>query len=359
MPIVVNSNTTATTSSFNLASAISALRKSLASLRSGKRIDSPADDAGEQSLADNIHSWINRPGAVRQNIQNGLSYLQVQGGSLETIGSMLSRIAEFRTMASVATENLVELENYSKEFIELHQELQQTPRDNFNGVSLFCSDSRLEGITTLPPNTNQGIYEMFCIAPTIEAGGLFHYSYSFARHDSEHATDSVVPISLTSTHILKVTAQANHYDVIWDQDSGVSDTTNGSHNFSPILHNINCDTSSDNLLASTCIQVGGNVVPEDFPCSSMTVPTTQTTYFPEKPTNQCIENGAEQSKLFVASNFLTQNQVYFKSAHGRIMDVDSALESSKKPWSNILYHSSISLVTHANQSTSVALQILG
>ena len=118
MPIVVNSNTTATTSSFNLASAISALRKSLASLRSGKRIDSPADDAGEQSLADNIHSWINRPRAVRQNIQNGLSYLQVQGGSLETIGSMLSRIAEFRTMASVATENLVELENYSKEFID-------------------------------------------------------------------------------------------------------------------------------------------------------------------------------------------------------------------------------------------------
>ena len=42
MPIVVNTNSSATTASFNLSSANDALRKSLARLSSGKRIVSPS-----------------------------------------------------------------------------------------------------------------------------------------------------------------------------------------------------------------------------------------------------------------------------------------------------------------------------
>ena len=51
MPIVVNSNSTATIASFNLSSASDALRKSLNRLSSGNRIVSPADDAGGLSVA--------------------------------------------------------------------------------------------------------------------------------------------------------------------------------------------------------------------------------------------------------------------------------------------------------------------
>ena len=51
MPIVVNSNTTATIASFNLSHANDSLRKSLARLSSGKRIVSPADDAGGMAVA--------------------------------------------------------------------------------------------------------------------------------------------------------------------------------------------------------------------------------------------------------------------------------------------------------------------
>ena len=47
MPIVVNTNVSATTASFNLSRANDALRKSLSRLSSGKRIVSPADDAGD------------------------------------------------------------------------------------------------------------------------------------------------------------------------------------------------------------------------------------------------------------------------------------------------------------------------
>ena len=51
MPIVVNSNSTATVASFNLSAANNALRKSLNRLSSGKPGVSPADDAGGLSVA--------------------------------------------------------------------------------------------------------------------------------------------------------------------------------------------------------------------------------------------------------------------------------------------------------------------
>ena len=50
MPVVVNSNATATASSFNLSRANDALRKSLERLSTGKRINSAADDAGGYQL---------------------------------------------------------------------------------------------------------------------------------------------------------------------------------------------------------------------------------------------------------------------------------------------------------------------
>ena len=125
MPIVVNTNSSATTASFNLSSANDALRKSLARLSSGKRIVSPADDAGGMAVAYKMASKLKRTEAVRSNVQNGISYLQVQDGALTSVAKILDRMAELRTMAQDVTKNTQDIENYSKEFIELQRQLQQ------------------------------------------------------------------------------------------------------------------------------------------------------------------------------------------------------------------------------------------
>ncbi|MEC8461969.1 MAG: flagellin, partial [Pseudomonadota bacterium] len=67
MPIVVNSNASATAASFNLSHANDALRKSLERLSSGKRINSAADDAGGLAVAYKLDSRINRTNALIQN----------------------------------------------------------------------------------------------------------------------------------------------------------------------------------------------------------------------------------------------------------------------------------------------------
>ena len=60
MPIVVNSNASATQASFNLSRANDSLQKSLARLSSGNRINSPADDAGGLAVAYKLNSKLNR-----------------------------------------------------------------------------------------------------------------------------------------------------------------------------------------------------------------------------------------------------------------------------------------------------------
>ncbi len=150
MPIVVNTNSSATIASFNLSSANDALRKSLARLSSGKRIVSPADDAGGLAVAYKMASKLNRTEAVRSNVQNGISYLQVQDGALTSVGKILDRMAELRTMAQDVTKNTQDVENYSKEFIELQRQLNQLKNDTFNGMSLFTHSGALAVMT--PPD---------------------------------------------------------------------------------------------------------------------------------------------------------------------------------------------------------------
>ena len=139
MPIVVNSNSSATAASFNLSRANDALRKSLERLSSGKRINGAADDAGGLSVAYKLDSRINRTNALIQNSQNALSFLQVQDSALSTVGSIVDRMAELRTMAQDITKNTGDIENYSKEFIELQSQLSQIRNEKFNGISLFAS----------------------------------------------------------------------------------------------------------------------------------------------------------------------------------------------------------------------------
>ena len=71
------------------------------------------------------------------------------------------------------------------------------------------------------------------------------------------------------------------------------------------------------------------------------------------------ENGAEQNRLNVSTELLMQNQTNLEAAHGRIMDADIALESTRMARQNVLVQSSAAMLAQANQLTNIALQIIG
>jgi flagellin-like hook-associated protein FlgL len=138
MPIVLNTNSAATEATFNLSKANDNLRRSIARLSSGNRITKPTDDAGGLAVAYKLQSSVKRTEASLNNHQNALSFLQVQDGVLEAMGDIVDRMSELRTMAADVSKNAADVENYSKEFLELQDQLAQMKREKFNGVELFA-----------------------------------------------------------------------------------------------------------------------------------------------------------------------------------------------------------------------------
>ena len=149
MPITINTNSAATEATFNLSKANDNLRRSIARLSSGNRITRPTDDAGGLAVAYKLQSSVKRTEASLNNHQNALSFLQVQDGVLEAMGDIVDRMSELRTMAADVSKNTADVENYSKEFLELQDQLAQMKREKFNGVELFAVEAEEDDLKGL------------------------------------------------------------------------------------------------------------------------------------------------------------------------------------------------------------------
>ena len=363
MPIVVNSNSSATTASFNLSHANDSLRKSLARLSSGKRIVSPADDAGGLAVAYKLDSKLSRTEAARQNLQNGISYLQVQDGALTTVAKIVDRIAELRTMASDVTKNTQDVENYSKEFIELQRQLNQVRNEKFNGISLFSS-SQSPSVNT-PPDLRPQLDKT-----SIAVDDMGRTYQKFSRQILTTADGVVVDgnISLNVTniqHMLSLggidtrfikSSSATHINS--ERATGTGKVSINGQNIFINLGNVNNGNIND--FTGNKVSVANEIYTNDgFLKSIMFVSMGSFTDIIQRVADARAENGAEQSRLGMANELLIQNQTNLEAAHGRIMDADVALESSRFARQNVLVQSSAAMVAQANQLTNIALQILG
>ena len=325
MPIVVNSNASATQASFNLSRANDSLRKSLARLSSGNRINSPADDAGGLAVAYKLNSKLNRTEAVIQNSQNALSYLQVQDASLQTVGKVLDRMGELRTMAADITKNSGDIENYTKEFMELQSQLNQISRESFNGISLFSQTASASVTGSLDKGT--GTY--------LDADGNTVDTTTFSRqlitHPDGQATDGSISLNVVNLQfVLSVGSLAANGDAGGGYDLGNIDA--GNH-----------------ATGTT----GGYID------SILNVSVGQFTAAIEKLADARAENGAEQNRIMNSIDLLQTNMTNLEAAHGRIMDADIALESTRFARHNVLVQASAAMTAQANQLTNVALQLLG
>ena len=89
------------------------------------------------------------------------------------------------------------------------------------------------------------------------------------------------------------------------------------------------------------------------------VNVSQFTNIIERIADMRAENGAEQNRVLNTIDLLQSNLTNIEAAHGRIMDTDIALESTRFARHNILVQASAAMTAQANQLTNVALQLLG
>jgi flagellin len=339
MPIVVNTNAAATTAAFNLSKNHANLSKSLARLSSGNRITQPAEDAGGLAVAYKLDSSIKRTEAVLNNHQNALSYLQVQDGALETVGNIVSRMAELRTMAADVTKNSSDIANYSKEFQELQVQLQQMSKHKFNGISLFAINDSNSGSTGL---NNMGKLDFDLNTKYIfnnETGtrvslqNVQKYSVQLLTHPSGIGTDGSISLNVTNfQHMLTL-------------------VTTGT---SPDYEKLDLFGGNVSKTGVSIANIGGVNVIKNI----SDVDVYQFTHIIEKIADARAENGAEQNRVQKSYELQSTNLVNLEAAHGRIMDVDVALESTRFAKHNVLVQASASMTAQANQLTQVALTLL-
>ena len=147
MTLSVNTNTTASSSARMLNINHAQLQRSLTKLSTGKRINSPADDAGGLAVSMKMGAAIRRNTAVQNNVNNAISFLQTQDGALETFGNILERISELKMLHQDITKSASDKGNYTTEYKQLVAQLNNLKAEKFNSVTLFGATLAAVAIT--------------------------------------------------------------------------------------------------------------------------------------------------------------------------------------------------------------------
>ena len=243
-------------------------------------------------------------------------------------------------MAQDITKNSGDIENYSKEFVELQGQLNQISRETFNGISLFSdemsptrnasSDHDLTGISQAP---------LSIVAKTEDtsySGGGGVYADKFGRSLLTHQSG----VEANGSALLNVANLQYVLSIGSTVLGGVNNVDLGGLNSADDSHtaHIGADGFIDRIL--------------DVNVSQFTVAI-------ERLADLRAENGAEQNRVMNSIQMLQTNVTNLEAAHGRIMDADIALESTRFARQNVLVQASASMAAQANQMTNVALMLLG
>jgi flagellin len=312
MPLNINTNTAASSASYFLSKNNASLQKSLTRLSSGNRITQPADDAGGLAVSMKLSGTISRLSGVEKNIDNAISFLQVQDGVLNSAGQILDRMAELKALSQDVLKNDSDIANYNAEFQNLQVQLFQMSDTKFNGVSLFGA-----GATTIFGGTaQQDVTVSIFTSATGESGSL---------------------VSINKSMLLSaLTIQS------------------GDTNLSSVSH-----TSATN--AGAAGSAGNFTFAVSTSASAMTLDKVSVAVFTQALQNIATlraENGGSVSRLQFSKDAAVSQRTNLEAANGRIMDVDIASESTALAKYNILVQASASMLSQANTTSNVALMLL-
>jgi len=280
---------------------------------------------------------------VIQNVQNALSYLQIQDGNLETVGKVLDRMSELRTMAQDVTKNSSDIENYSKEFVELQGQLKQIKNETFNGISLFSSGTYSATNDPTIERADNALTDL--VSDPTDAIKFHKYSRTLYTHPGGQTNDGSISLNVVNLeHILQIGNLDQTNRPYWDSTNAVATATD-----------VNLGNVEDDQASAT----NNGLTADGFIKSILAVSVGAFTNAIEKLADARAENGAEQNRAMQVEGMLQASLVNLEAAHGRIMDADIALESTRFAKQNVLVQAGAAMTAQANQLTNVALSLLG
>ena len=307
MALSILSNQSASKAASSLHQSSKALQKSLTRLSSGKKINSPADDSGGLAVSMKLSSAIGRNKSVISNIQNALSFAEVQDGALGSSAKIIDRMSELKTLSTDAIKSASDIENYNVEFKALQEQLHSITTEKFNGISLFGRGAQAGGVD-------------------LAFGGATSVDVSVFTTDQGSAGAAV----MLSKELLLSALTFNNNGV-----AAVSNLAFGDANTITIANDK--DTTKIEITALSIANFTKAI---------------------ENISSMRASNGASMARLQLGEDHARLTKANLEAANSRIMDVDVAEESTRFAKYNILTQASAAMLSQANQASSTALLLL-
>ena len=318
MTLTISNNSAVASASYYLDKNQQALQMTIKRLASGKRIVSPNEDPGTLSVTMKLNAAVNRLSGAKNNVQNGISFVEVQDGVLETVGRIVGRMAELKGMATQdPMKSSQDVQSYNNEFVDLQKQLRDVSAQTFNGVSLFAD------FATNADGTVSGTSAEFrgndAADNTIEI---------FTSSEGSSGTK----ISLYKSAVLSaLTVDASDLTKV---------NTSGAGKNGNVFGLFASDTGATISLGESGLSMG---------------------VFEQALSNVAYlraQTGGGMSRLTFAADSISSMETNLRSAIGRIEDVDIAAESANLAKYSILTQASAAMVAQANSTSDIALMLL-
>lgn len=334
MALTVSNNGAVQTASYYLDKNQRALQSSIKKLASGKKLIDASADPGTLSVAMKVKASINRLSGAQNNVQNGIGFLEVQDGLLDTAGKIVMRMSELKGFASQdPMKGETDIESYNNEFRDLQLQLFAISNQDFNGMSLFAN------------HISDGQGGDTGVRGTFKSDkGLDHTLDIFTSTKGSSGTK----VSIHKSLLLSALTLNMNVDA-----SGNANVTS-SYQYTT-ANNTSARVGSAGT-ADTTIALAS-----EEQATAMNLDQISAGVFEKAIENVVFlraQSGAAMSRLGFAAESMKMQESNMRSALGRIEDVDIAEESANLAKYSILMQASAAMVAQANSTSQVALMLL-
>lgn len=392
----IQTNVGAISAQRHMAATSSALTKSMERLSSGYRINRASDDAAGLGISEKLQAQMGGLNQAARNANDGISMIQTAEGGMDEIQNMMQRIRDLSVQASSDSNGAAERTNINLELQQLSQEIDSTAkRTTFNGQGLL--DGSLSTQMTATSEVQTG---------TVSGTGSFtNIDVSNAKANTAHTFTFN-----TATNILTLTAGTTSATV--DLSAGVAAQSSKVLDFSALgikmtFTNGGAAAVTGATLGATLTTAATDTITTAVGTSAATLQTgamgtdtttvgfvnalvgvgsagmmqalgTALTTFNGAQTqanasalitatdnalndisNKRATLGAAQNRLEHAVANLSTTSENIAASNSRIRDVDVAAESAALAKNQVLQQAGVSVLAQANQSSQLALKLLG
>jgi len=304
MGIVVNTNTQSLFAQRGLRTNTNMVQKSIERLSTGYRINRAGDDAAGLSISQKMTMLIRGMDQAKRNIGDGIAMISTIDGALSTVQDNLQRIRELTVQALNGTNSNDERDAIQREINERVQAIQDMgSQAQFNGVSLLQGSADI----TLQIGANDGNSLTMRTSSGTSTNTGFKIDWASSGTAAaaygtlgERTTVALSAFSIGSTNVKSLSGTTTA-------------TANALSNLDSMINNVSRMRS---------------------------------------------QVGAYENSLGSNMDYLDRYSESLRSARSRIQDVDVAMESSETSRAQILQQSAATMLTQANATPQIALNLL-